>query len=425
MKNRKLKILLIAYQFPPYHNVGSLRIGKFAKYLESNGHEVTVLCADKIMMPETLEVEIDPKNIVRTQWFNMNFLPQLFFGGREQVITEGYQTKSSLLKKLGYVYRLLTNFPDERAGWLPFALRAGNKILAQEKFDLIYASSPTPISLIVADRLSRKWNVPWVAEYRDPWADKVHYDFPEWRRKIEKRIEKSVLRNVSGIVTISDPLAEEYRTIFKKPVITSMNGFSMEDVNKITRTPDQSIYLQIVYTGTVHLDIVHLEPFFQAISMLRPNGEKIYLNIFTRYIEGVLEIAKKFKLENQVLYKERVPYQISLSIQRNADILLFLIPHQFGALSTKIFEYIASHRPVLAVGDTSSTAGKFIKGLDIGLVSEDPEEISNQLKIWLDMKKNKRGIPDNPIFKREGFSRDKQFEKIEDFLISLIARGKR
>lgn len=419
MNNQKLKILLIAYQFPPYSNVGSLRTGKFAKFLEARGHDLAVLCADKITMPDTMDVEIDPARITRTKWLDVNFLPRVFFGGREKVITKGYTTKLSLVKRLGNLYRLITNFPDERIGWLPYAMAAGSKLLSGGNFDFIYASSPTPAALMIANRLSRKWDVLWLAEFRDPWANPVHYDFPEWRRKLEKRLEKKVLKNVTGIVTISNPLAEEFRSKYKKPVITSTNGYSVEDIQDIVRQPKDSDDLEVVYTGTVHLDIVHLEPLFKAISSLGVSGKRIKLNFYTRYIEGILEVSKKYGLDEQVIHNERVPYRKSLQIQRDADVLLFLIPHQHGALSTKIFEYIAALRPILAIGDIHSTAGNFIQGLDVGLVSDDPQDIAGQLKIWLEQKRTQHGIPDLPESKRAGFSRDEQFAKIEDFLFSL------
>jgi glycosyltransferase involved in cell wall biosynthesis len=425
MKKQKLKLLLVAYQFPPYSNVGSLRIGKFAKFMEAQGHDLTVLTADKIMLLDTMDLEIDPARIFRTKWLDVNLLPRVFFGGREKVIKKGYTTKLSLVKRLGDLYRLITNFPDERIGWLPYAIVEGNKLLANGDFDFIYASSPTPTSLIIANHLSSKWKVPWLAEYRDPWADPVHYDFPEWRRKLEKRLEKRVLKNVSGIITISDPLAEEFRSKFKKPAITSMNGFASEDVQDIKRQADKTSNLEVVYTGAIHYKIVHLEPLFEAISKLGENAKRIHLNFYTRYIEGVLKIAEKFGVEAQVIHKGLIPYLNALEIQRNADILLFLNPHKYGIITTKIYEYIAALRPVLAVGDKNTTAGEFIQGLGIGLISEDPVKISNQLKKWLDMKKNMQEIPDNPISKRAGFSREKQFEKIEDFLISLIPREKK
>lgn len=388
--------------------------------MQLRGHQVTVLCADKILLPESLMVNLGKTRVIRTKWFNVNFLPQLFFGGREQVIKQGYKTGSSFIKNLGYFYRLLTNFPDERVGWLPFAIHAGNKLLAREKFDLIYASSPTPTSLIAASKLSRKWSIPWIAEFRDPWADQAHYDFPDWRRKIEKNLEKKVLKNVSGIVTVSDDLADEYQRKYQKPALTAMNGYSLENTQNITKQPDNSHSLNLVYTGALHYEIVHLEPLFEAIARLDEYAKRINLHFYTKHIEGVNEAAKKFGVESCISHSDLVPYSESIKNQRNADILLFFIPHKYGIITTKIYEYIAALRPVLAIGDPKTTAGKFIQQLAVGLVSEDTQEIAAQLKIWLDQKSSAQGIPDLPESKRKGFSRDEQFTKIEGFFSSLL-----
>lgn len=415
-----MDILLIAYQFPPYSNIGSLRTGKLAKHFEKNGFGLHVLCADKILMPDTLGVEVSPDIIHRTKWINVNLIPELFFGGRGKVIHEGYKTGSSILKKLGYMYRLLLNFPDERVGWYPYAVKEGNHLLSRHHFDFIYASSPTPTALLIANRLSRKWGVPWVAEFRDPWADTVHYDFPEWRRRIENRIQNKVMRSASGIVTISEPLANVFKERFDKPTIVSMNGYADDDIKAIKKN-DTSVdnILEIVYTGTVHLDIVKLDPLFQGISQLKDRANFIRLVFYTRYIDGILGVAKKYGLEGIIKHHPRIPYKESLQKQKNADILLFLIPHQYGIFSAKIYEYIGSLRPILAVGDPGSTAGSFLLNRDIGLVSEDPGEIARQLSWWVDQKNAGKEIQDLPEEKRIGLSREEQFNKIDNFLQEL------
>ncbi|MBM3138221.1 MAG: glycosyltransferase family 4 protein [Chloroflexi bacterium] len=173
------------------------------------------------------------------------------------------------------------------------------------------------------------------------------------------------------------------------------------------------------------MDIENLNPIFNALVKLGQERKNIRITFFTRYINKIYFAAQEYGVENQVFHNERIPYRESLRVQRNADILLFLIPHQFGNLTTKIFEYIAALRPVLAIGDIKSTAGRFIEEIGIGLVSDDPGKISSQLHHWLEMKKNIREIPDNPLSIRAGFSREGQFEKIENFIIPLIAQGEK
>ncbi len=419
MTKSKFRILIIAYQFPPYSNVGSLRIGKFAKYLATNGHIVRVLCADNILMPASLDIEIDPLSIYRTKWFDVNFLPELFFGGRKQIITSGYKTKSNILKSMGFFYRLLTNFPDERIGWFPYAIHAGNKIIANEKFDFIYASSPTPTALIIANILSKKWGIPWIAEFRDPWADSDHYDFPEFRRLIEKKLEKKILANVSGIVSVSEPLAEYYGKHFHKPSISAMNGFSPEDIIDIKREINYEKDLILTYTGTVHLDIEHLEPLFDGVSRLGPFKQQIKILFYTRYIDGIMNLAKQFGVEKQIFHKDRVTYKESLQIQRNSDVLLFLIPHQYGNLTTKIFEYIAALRPILAIGNSDTLAAEFVKSRRVGITSDNPDKIASCLRKWIKQKELLNGIPDFSINKRRGLTRDEQYANILNFLNSF------
>jgi hypothetical protein len=416
MKN-KLSILLIAFQFPPYSNIGSLRLGKLAKFLEKDGNEVNVLCADKIFMPSTMKVEINEENIFRTKWFNINILPSLIFGGREKIIINGYQTKFSLLRWAGYLYRLFLNFPDDRVGWIPFAIKKGNEILRNKKIDIIYASSPSPVSLIIASLLSKKWKIPWVAEFRDPWADNVHYEYPKWRRKIENGLEKIIIKNSIGIVTISKQLAIMYKHLYKKPTLIASNGYPADDIIDLpSYISDRTKKLNIIYTGTVHLDIVMLDPLFQGVLLLGKRSKKINFIFYTRYINDVMKKAALYGLEGCIIHHNRVPYLDSLKIQRNSDVLLFLIPHQYGILSAKIYEYISSLRPILAIGDPNTTAGVFLKELNIGCTSCEPIEISKFLNSWLDQKNSNVGIPSLSKNNLNGLSREIQFKKIIYYL---------
>ena len=119
------------------------------------------------VQPATLAIEMDESLIEQTNWFNVNFLPQLFFGGKKQITTTGYSTKVSFVKKLGNLYQSLFNLPDDAIGWYPYAVRSGKRLMDSWKPDLIYTSALPATDLLVARSLSQLSGVPWVAELRD------------------------------------------------------------------------------------------------------------------------------------------------------------------------------------------------------------------------------------------------------------------
>ena len=209
-----MKILLVSFRFAPYNSIGAVRVSKLARYLLDHGHDIRVLTARGTVQPATLSLEVDESLVERTRWFNVNFLPQLIFGGKKQITTSGYTTKVSFVKKLGDLYQSLFNFPDDAIGWHPYAVSSGKKLMDTWKPDLIYACALPATDLLVARSLSWYSGVPWVAELRDLWVDPSRYPYGNWRRHLESRLENKVLSAANAIVVVSKPWAEYLRGRF-------------------------------------------------------------------------------------------------------------------------------------------------------------------------------------------------------------------
>lgn len=419
-----MNILLVAAKFPPYNTIGALRLGKLAKYLAERGHEVRVLTARNLPILSNLAVEIEAQQITRSDWLNVNFLPELVFGGRQRVAAQGYKTGSTGLKRLGYLYRTLFNIPDELIGWLPYALRAGQKLLEGWLPDLIFASMPAT-SLIVASILSRRHRIPWVAELRDLWVDNQKYDYPAWRRALETRLERRVLQSASGFVSVTSPRAEILAKKYSRPTITVANGFDLEDYPKPEElaSPDPR-RLRIVYTGTVYTPFQDAAPLFDALRILGKEAGDIQVIFYCRYPEFLLTQAARLGVAPLVAAGGLVPYRASLRAQMEADVLLYLLwndPQEQGAILAKLYEYLGARRPILAVGRGHDQAAEIVRQRRAGLVSNDPQAIALQLLAWKAQKKQHGAIPPLPPETRQGFSRQEQFETLEQFLCNLLS----
>src|SRR6185437_13126512 len=188
--------------FPPTNAIGALRVGKFAKYLHEAGHDVRVL-SGRTAGDHTLPLEFPEDRVVRTPaWQVDELLDPLVSSVRRAARlaglrrtsgeTEGPQASPTLqnpelllqsrLKRHNYA---LVQVPDSRNGWLGSAVRAGREVLKSWRPDVMVASAPPFTTLLVARRLSREFDLPWLAEFRDLWADNPYYGFPEWRRRID------------------------------------------------------------------------------------------------------------------------------------------------------------------------------------------------------------------------------------------------
>lgn len=429
-----MRLLLVSYFFPPYNTIGAVRVGKTAKYLSRWGHDVRVLTADEQPLQPTLPVELDPSQVIRTPWLNVNAPVEWAMGGRAKIAAQGLSAgvgRRSLLGRLGQWYKTLVNFPDGQIGWRPHAVRAGTKLLKQWRPDLILASALPPTSLVVAERLSRSFGVPWVAELRDLWVDEGGYSQPWWRRVIEQRWERRLLSTAAGLVTVSEPLAEHLRNKYAKPTAVVVNGFDPADFQQAAaldfRDPRQlnTQQLRIAYTGMIYAGRRDPTPLFQALQQLGSAAQGVRVDFYGRYLQPVVERSRSLGVTDQVFVHDSIGYHESLRLQQQSDVLLLLIdgdPRQQGVFTGKLFEYLGARRPILALGPRENVAARLILDRRAGVVLSDPHEIAQQLRRWLEQKRTGVIEPLDPQVAL-GLTRAEQVRVLERFLLDRLEAG--
>ncbi|TLS76034.1 glycosyltransferase family 4 protein [Mariprofundus erugo] len=422
-----MKILIVSYFFPPFNQVGAVRVGKYAKYLRRMGHDVRVLACEPLPLPSNLQVEIESERVERSKWLDVNW-PVTMLLGRQRVQSRGFEMTAGssgglphLLRKL---YRDLIHFPDAQVGWFPYAIQQGRRMCDGWCPDVIYSSALPVTSLFVAERLARHLKVPWIAEFRDLWADNHNRDVPGWRKKLERRLEQRLLRHVAGLVTVSEPLAETLRGHYPdKPVLMLPNGFDREDYEQPFAADNllASDQLNVLYTGMLYPGRYDLATFFSSLARL--DTPHCAVHFFGRYINLAAKEAEQAGVAAQVNCNEPVSYTRSVALQRSADILLMFLwndPNQKGVYTGKLFEYLAARRPILAIGHKDSAPARLIVERGAGLVSDDVVEIAAWLKQQWQLKSSTGTIPVLTADVARGFGREEQVEQLCSFIIDCI-----
>ncbi|NER23863.1 MAG: glycosyltransferase family 4 protein [Symploca sp. SIO1C2] len=420
-----MKILIVSYFFPPYNCVGSVRVGKTAKYLIQLGHDVRVISADDQPLQKTLDLEIPSNLVYYTQWFNVNFFIEKLLGGREKIAQQGYvfgkqddKFSSKLFNKIKDFYKCFFHFPDQQIGWLPFAVNQAKKMLETWQPDIIYASAMPFTSLLVAAQIHYISGIPWIAEFRDLWTDGHNYHYPMFRSFFEKKLEYNVLRSSKGLVTVSQPLAETLKK-YNKSVEVIFNGFDPNDYPTSYHTQASSEFINITYTGIVYPAKQEIKPFFDSIEANLPAK----INFYSRTIHALNKFIKnKEYINNCIFLHHPIPHKEALKAQYNADVLLFFLwKNKAGILSGKIFEYIGAGKPILAIGSPEDSAAKLIKNNNLGVVLSDPKKIADQIKDWADQKKKNGCVSYNSnIESYSEFTRLEQTKKLESFLKKVL-----
>ena len=444
---RPMRILLVTHFFPPYDHIASARTGKTAKYLERFGHDVRVIAARNPVTPfAVMPVEIPRDHVIYTRWISgafrldiaLNKLAQNLAGTRRAETGSRADPQSGnapngehlraravgVGKRIRDGLRAIFYFPDAEIGWLPFAERAGRKLLRRWQPDVIVASSGPPTALLIANHLASRHGLPWVAEFRDLWTDNHLYPHPQWRRRIERQLEVGVVSRAAGLITVSEPLADRLRRNYVVPVEVVYNGFDPGDYGDGPTGPVDH-RLTIVYTGWLY-EQQDPTPLFEALGSFGTGAKNVRLIFYRSDHLRVHRLARKYGVDDLVETRAGVSFMDSLLAQRTADVLLHVSwndPLESGIFSGKLMQYLGARRPILSVGDTSSAPARLIAERGLGVALADGKEIALVLRNWLLEKRAGRAIPEIPPDAASEFSRESQTRILERFLARIVDAG--
>lgn len=430
-----MRILIVSHRFPPFNTMGAVRVGKMAKYLHQLGHDIRVISAHGQMahgqpIPQTLPLSIDDDLVLRTRWLNlMGPLHRLSRSAGQGeasgsvIAPAGPSFRSVLARPLRGVVKL-GGVVDSTIGWYPFALSSARRLLEAWQPDIIYASAWPVTSLFVARRISLQAKIPWVAELRDPWADNPYSEESPWVKSLALRQERKVLSSTLGIVTVSEPWAQELRDRYHKPTAVILNGYDPEDFPAVATVPFADGVVRITYTGQLYAGRRDPSPLFEAIARLGPLGGKVKVIFHGPNPQLPMRLAEAHGVADMVQANGPVPYRDAIQAQCESDVLLLLTwndPRERGFCSGKLFEYVGARRPVLLIGAEDSVSAQVVTERHVGVVSSDPGSIVALLEHWITQKAAEGSLPSPPSEAIDGLTRERQAVKLSDFLEGLLS----
>ena len=396
------KALIIAYFFPPMGGGGVQRTAKFVKYLTGAGIEPVVLT----VTPRTYSINDDslmndiPENVRVYRTFSLEPSGQ----------TKKFRAEYSVSGKAGILKRvlafLLDGFsklfliPDAQIGWLPFSLIKGLSVIKKENIDVIYATGNPFSAFLTARLLGKLSGIPFVVDFRDPWTLNNARVWPNPLRKyLEKRMESKVVHAAAGVICVSDGMAEDilkaYPNELPKKFVTLTNGYDSAEfeaiAGKLTKKKDGKFTL--IFTGTIldYSDGNAPGAFFEAFSQLIKEDSGFASDtcaVFAGKLrKSDFEAIEKLGLKVHVKVKGYVPHAESVGLILSSDVLLFFLGNtkiNRYVLTGKVFEYLGSRKPILAIASEGPAAALIAK-TNAGFIS-GPEDIqglkNNILKLY-------------------------------------------
>jgi glycosyltransferase involved in cell wall biosynthesis len=378
-----LRVLIVAYHFPPEAASGSLRMSYLAKYLPEFGWDPTVI---------TRQADAPPR-------------PDVIRVGRAPAASNGAaapavaRSQSSLLEPLKEVARNVVFFPDRAGWWIPLAIAAGLKAHSARRYDAVL-SSAMPASVHVAGRaLATALRIPWIADYRDLWHGNPYVADPPWRAAVLRGLERFLLRGASSVTTVAPALAQSLSAFHQRSVTTIGNTYDpAEWVGIPFADPGE---FRIVHTGTLYFGRRSPERLFAALSELRAAGEfgshRVRVDFYGPDSGDVMALAGKHGVQDLVSYHGIVDRNTAMRAQRAAAALLVIQsddPRTVSEYGSKIFEYQAAGRPVIALAPRESVLREYLQRHQIGWSASTIEEIKDALRAAYAFYAQGRSLPE-------------------------------
>ncbi len=399
-----LRVLLVAYHYPPSTSAGTHRSVRFARHLSSLGWSVHVLTVRHPGMPDrdlgTHDERIHRTRLVRPFQALLSLRPS----GRPAPSRAGASTfpeepavpgpaQGNAWRRWKDSVSLALTFPDREAGWVPFAAVRGRSLIRHEGIDVVVTSGPPHSSHWIGRSLRRSTGTPWVADFRDPWSAKPWVEAREqrsWREKGIAFLESRVVQDADRVVANTDALRDEFRSRYvavpAQRFVCIPNGYDPVEFDGVPTSRRRGPPFRLTHAGTLYRRRNPLS-LLQAISRLLNSGAIPQNDFELELIGPVLlgdwtleQMAASLGLSQLVRHIPSLPHATCLARLYEADVLLVVQPDTATQVPGKLYEYLYVGKPILAIATEGATA-RIVREAELGAVvsSGDVDGIAEAL----------------------------------------------
>ena len=432
------KVLVITYYWPPAAGPGVQRFLKFCKYLPEYGWDPVVLTVDSgsySSSDDSLDRELSKDlPVYKTKTFEPFSVYNKLRGAKGNTIPVslmGIKEDKRLIQKIALYIRANYFVPDARKGWLSHALKAIPRILKEHDISAIITTGPPQSTHLIGLELKKRFNLPWLADFRDPWTSVFYNKFFPRTASTERKdqaLEDSVLTSADAVVAVSSGLEEEFKDRAKS-VEVIYNGFDHEDIPEKDASTTGKFSLE--YIGNLKPN-QNPEELWNSLRELMTEVEG-FRDLFKLNLTGNIDkyiasdLNTKYKLGPILNIIPYVSHNEAVERMASTNLLLFIVPEAENnnlIITGKLFEYLASRTPILSVGPVDGDASKLLREAerDVMIPYSDKDKIKAQIldryKLWLETGKLQYKHPEADLMR---YSRKHLSEKLGGVLDSIVA----
>lgn len=371
-----MNILIVSNLFYPNNRIGSFRINAFAKYFSEAGHSVTVV------------TEGDRDETVIWNGCEVHYIKDYVLSVSESKSLRSQNTGFNFKRSLQSLqFRLTLDF---KLLWRFRALRQIMALNKNKSFDVILSTYDFLSPHMIALRLRRKIpGIYWIADMRDEMS-KSPFLSPDTARRI-RPYERKILDAADLVLSVSAPLVEDFKMLGGHGrVLEIKNGYDYEEVHSVSF---QQVFT-MAFIGKFY-SFINPENWFKAFSELISAGDippESRINIIGNH--KTLSIPENIR-PNITLTAE-VGHSEAIKMSLAADTLVLVHPKgRKGVYTGKLFDYLATNKPILAICDPNDVIAELLAETNAGFTADvtDVEDIKNKILQCYSLWKNKHVLP--------------------------------
>ncbi|MGB0917397.1 MAG: hypothetical protein ACPGU4_07385 [Flavobacteriales bacterium] len=425
------RAVILAYDFEPHNSIGAQRpLGWFKYFKQLDIHPVIITRHwDKIENPNDLVKASSATNVERDERelgtiIRVPYKPNL----RDKILLNYGSNKWIIVRKLlSLVYSVGQYFffgLDNRVG----IYRAAQDYITKEGADAIIATGEPFILFRYASKLSKRFGLPWIADYRDGWSQNYGalHNAGTLQRFINlnvfSNIEKRLVKSSAAVtVTVESHKKEVQSLVPNARTEIVMNGFFEEAFQNLASTESSNKPFTIAYSGTIYpyQDLeVFLDGLEKAIDLngFTPNDIQVVFYGLAYQPEQLSRVVNYSQnLSNYIKHTAKMPYTDAIEKLNEANVLLLLATPEKQQIYAKVFDYVALQKTILMVRNDEGPLKQILNDTPTPLVCNTAEEVCQAVTSAV---QNPQGLT-NVSSVSEKYSRRSQAKEMASVITSV------
>ncbi len=448
------RVLVITYYWPPSGGSGVQRWVKFAKYLPSQGWQPVIYTPEnpELIATDSSLLEDIPSEaeILKTKIFEPYGIYRSLVGrkdaakGGSDEVNPVNTRKKTPMQKLSMFARGNFFIPDPRCLWIRPSVKFLKKYLKEHPVDLIVSTGPPHSMHLIAEKVAAATGIKWIADFRDPWTGMFyfkHLALSSWAERRHRKLEQRVLNHADAIVAVSPLVQTDFRAMTSTPVHLITNGYDEDDFRKqilkqvqddAESKDDAEGKFNISHTGLFAADgnpLTLWEVLAEKCLKDKDFAKHLRIRLTGKNDSSIIASIREAGLSDQLVDNGYQPHAVAVREQQNASLLIIPLRREAeyrATLPGKLFECLASGRPILGIGQKDGAMATILADTGAGVVCDWDEK--KEIDAYVDdaWEKFKAGTLHNDSRGVEQFSRKALTLKMAALMDSLTgSSGKR